>query len=86
MYINARFMCIILVANIIWRSASHYIRPLFYISPFSTIIAYASSQFSTSQLYNMILAARLVATLFGRQIVLPMDQKIGQGELAKRYG
>ena len=66
--------------------ATHYVLPLYYISPFSTIIAYASSQFSTSQLYNMILAARLVATLFGRQIVLPMDKKIGQGELAKRYG
>ena len=80
-------LCVLfLVRTSFGAPATHYVRPLYYISPFSTIIAYASSQFSTSQLYNMILAARLVATLFGRQIVLPMDKKIGQGELAKRYG
>ena len=80
-------LCVLfLVRTSLGAPATHYVLPLFYISPFSTIIAYASSQFSTSQLYKMILAARLVATLFGRQIVLPMHKKIGQGELAKRYG
>ena len=47
------------------------------ISPFSTIIADVSSQFSTSQLCNMIvLAARLIGSLFGRQIVLSMHKKM----------
>ena len=43
----------------------------------STIVADVSSQFSTSQLCNMIvLAARLMAVLFGRQIVLSMHKKL----------
>ena len=47
------------------------------ISPFSTIVADVSSQFSTSQRCNMIvLAARLMGTLFGLQIVLSMHKKM----------
>ena len=37
-------ICPILVANIIWRSVQ-YVRPFFYISPFSTVVAEASSRF-----------------------------------------
>ena len=51
----------------------------FYISPTSgsTIVADVSSQFSTSQLCNMIVfAARLMAILFRRQIVLSMHKKL----------
>ena len=44
-----------------------------------------SLQFSTSQLCNMIfLAALLMGTVFGRQMVLSMRKKNGQGELARR--
>ena len=51
--------------------ATQYVRPCFYISPFSTVVADVSSQFSTSQLCNMnIFAARLVGTFFGQQIAL----------------
>ena len=51
--------------------------PFFQISPFFTIIADVSSQFSTSQLCNVIvLAARLMRTLFGRQIVISKRKKI----------
>ena len=58
-------------------SAGQYIRPFLWISPLSTIVADVSSQFSTSQLCNMmVLAARLMDTLFGRQIVLSMHQKM----------
>ena len=39
-----RCICPILVANIIWRSVQ-YVRPFFYISPFSTVVAEASSRF-----------------------------------------
>ena len=39
-----RCICPILVANIIWRSVQ-YVRPFFYISPFSTVAAEASSRF-----------------------------------------
>ena len=47
------------------------------ISPFSTIVADVCSQFSTSQLCNMIvLAARFMGTLFGRQIVLSIKKKM----------
>ena len=80
-------LCVLfLVRTSFGAPATHYVRPLYYISPFSTIIAYASSQFSTSQLNMIVLATRLMATLFGRQIVLSIQKKIGQGELAKRYG
>ena len=80
-------LCVLfLVRTSFGAPATHYVLPLYYISPFSTIIAYASSQFSTSQLNMIVLAARSMATLFGRQIVLSIQKKIGQGELAKRYG
>ena len=64
---NTWYMCIILVANIVWRS-DHAIR-LSYLPnfSFSIIVADVSSQFSTSQRCNMIvLAACLMRTLFGR--------------------
>ena len=80
-------LCVLfLVRTSFGAPATHYVRPLYYISPFSTIIAYASSQFSTSQLNMIVLATRLMATLFGRQIVLSIQKRIGHGELAKRYG
>ena len=68
LYGNTRHMYIILVANIIWRSG-HAIRYssffLNFLSP-PYIVAGVSSQFSMSQLCNMIvLAARLMGTLFG---------------------
>ena len=48
-----------------------------WISPLSTIVADVSSQFSTLQLCNIIvLAARFMGTLFGRQIVLSMHKKV----------
>ena len=89
LYGNTRHMYIILVANIIWRSG-HAIRYssffLNFLSP-PYIVAGVSSQFSMSQLCNMIvLAARLMGTLFGPQIVLSMHKKIGQGGLARRWG
>ena len=88
-YGNTLYMYIILVANIIWRSG-HAIRYssffLNFLSP-PCIVAGVSSQFSMSQLCNMIvLAARLMGTLFGPQIVLSMHKKIGQGGLARRWG
>ena len=53
------------------------VRPFFQISPFFNIVAVVSSQFSTSQLYNVIvLAARLMRTLFGRQIVISKRKKM----------
>ena len=69
---NTRYMSIILVAHIIWRSG-HAIRSSFPLdfSSLSTIVADVSSQFSMSLLCNMIvLAARFMGSLFGRQIVL----------------
>ena len=46
-------------------------------SPFSTIVADMSSQFSTSQLCNMIvLAAPQMGTLFDRQIVLSVREEM----------
>ena len=69
-------MCIILVANIYGASATQYVRPFLQISPFSSVVADVSSQFSSSQLCNMIvLAARLIGTLFGHQIVFSMRKK-----------
>ena len=66
-YGNTLYMYIILVANIIWRFG-HEIRYssffLNFLSP-PCIVAGVSSQFSMSQLCNMIvLAARLMGTLF----------------------
>ena len=50
------------------------VRRLLFISPFSDEV---SAQFSMSQLRNMIvLAARSMGTLFGRQIVLLMRKKM----------
>ena len=43
---NTRCMCIIIVHNIICRPATQYVRPLFLISPFFTIVADVSSHFS----------------------------------------
>ena len=46
-------------------------------NPFSAMVADVSSQFPTSQLYNMIvLAVRLIGTLFRRQIVPSMHAKM----------
>ena len=78
-YGNTLYMYIILVANIIWRFG-HEIRYssffLNFLSP-PCIVAGVSSQFSMSQLCNMIvLAARLMGTLFGPQIVLSMHKKM----------
>ena len=76
MYRNTRYMCIILVANIIWRSGNA-IRSS-YLLDFSFLHHSCRRVFtvSTSQPCNMIvLAARLMGTLFGRQIVLSMHQK-----------
>ena len=107
-------MCIILVANVSWRSGQairssvlrifsflrHSCRrvvTVFYAhsyktwsfgralnrntfwpsNPFSAMVADVSSQFPTSQLYNMIvLAVRLIGTLFRRQIVPSMHAKM----------
>ena len=56
-YRNIWYMCITLVANIIWRS-SHAIRSSFLLDFFfSTIVADLFSQFFTSQLGNMIVLA-----------------------------
>ena len=74
-------MCIILVANII----SLYVRPFLWISTLSTLVTDVSSQFSTSQLCDMIVfAAHFMGTLFDHQIVLSMHKKSGKGELAGR--
>ena len=57
--------------------ATQYVRPFLLISPLSTILADVSSQFSTLPQCNMIvLAARLIETLFGRQIALLMRKKM----------
>ena len=77
MYRNTGYMCVILVANIIWRSG-HAIRSSFPLN-FSSLIIVAdvSSQFPTSQLCNtIVLAARFRGTLFGHQIVLSMHKKV----------
>ena len=77
-------MCIILVANIIGALATQYIRPFIWISPLSIRVADVSSQFSTSQLYNMIvLAARFLETLFGYQIVPSVHKKVDKNSGAK---
>ena len=80
-YRNIMFMCIILVANIIWRSG-HAIRSSFLVDfSFLHHNCEVSSQFSTSQLndlqhsYMIILAVRLMGTPFGRQIVLSIHKK-----------
>ena len=78
-------MFVILVADIIWlfghakRSSS--------LLDFS-FLHYCSHNVATTlpQRCDMIvLAARLMETLFGRQIVLLMHKKNGQGELARRW-
>ena len=83
-YRNIRYMCINLVANITW-GPGHAIRSSFpldfsslhHTSPLSTILADVSSQFSTLPQCNMIvLAARLMGTLFSRQIALSMRKKM----------
>ena len=77
-YGNTRYMYIILVANIIWPSG-HALRSSFFLNFLSPpyIVAGVSSQFSMLQLCNMIvLAARLMGTLFGPQIVLSMHKKM----------
>ena len=57
--------------------ATQYVRLFLWISPLSIIVADVSSQFSTLQLRNIIvLAARFLGTLFGRQIVLSMHKKV----------
>ena len=90
-YRNIRYMCINLVANITW-GPGHAIRSSFpldfsslhHTSPLSTILADVSSQFSTLPQCNMIvLATRLMETLFGRQIALSMRKKNGQGQMVK---
>ena len=45
LYRNARYMCIILVANIFRRSGHAIVRPLFQISPLSTVVADLSLQY-----------------------------------------
>ena len=94
-YKNIRYMCINLVANITW-GPGHAIRSSFpldfsslhHTSPLSTILADVSSQFSTLPQCNMIvLATRLMETLFGRQIALSMRKKMVKvkwSELARR--
>ena len=80
MYRNTRYMCTILVANIIWRSGNAIRSVVFlWISPVSIVVADVSSQFPASQLCNMIvLVGRFRGTLFGRQIVLSMHEKVNK--------
>ena len=77
MYRNTQYMCKIFEANIIWRSG-HAIRsslPLNF-SSFHHDCRRASQFFFASQLCNVIvLAAPLMGTLFGRQIVLQCTKK-----------
>ena len=71
MYRNTRYMCIIRAP------ATQYVRLFLWISPLSIIVADVSPQFSTSQLCNIIvLAARFLGSLFDRQIVLSMHNKV----------
>ena len=59
--------------------ATQYVRPFLWISPVSIVVADVSSQFPTSQLCNMIvLVGRFRGTLFGRQIVLSMHEKVNK--------
>ena len=85
-YGNTRHMYIILVANIIWRSG-HAIRYssffLNFLSP-PYIVAGVSSQFSMSQLCNMIVLAALNGDTFWPPNRTLNAQKNGQGELARR--
>ena len=71
-------MCIILVANIIGALATQYIRPFIWISPLSIRVADVSSQFSTSQLYNMIVLAALFGDTFWPPNRTFRAQKSGQ--------
>ena len=73
-------MCIILVANIIWRSGHPICSSFLLDFPFLHIVANVSSQFSTSQLYNII----VLADTFGRQIVLSMHKKIRENSLGTK--
>ena len=92
-YRNIRFVCIILVANIIWRSG-HAIRSSFHVDfSFLHHNCEVSSQFSTSQLYDLqhsyviILAARLMGTPFGSQIVLAIPKKmVKENSLGAKVG
>ena len=70
-------MCILRVANVIWRSG-HAIRSSFPLD-FSSLHYSCRRVFTVFyvQLRNIIvLAARFLGTLFGRQIVLSMHKKV----------
>ena len=77
MYRNTQYMCKIFEANIIWRSG-HAIHSslLLNFCSFHHDCRRASQFFFASQLCNVIvLAAPLMGTLFGRQIVLQCTKK-----------
>ena len=81
-------MCIIFVANIIWRSG-HAIRSSFLLDFSFLHHSYrrdASSQFSASQLCNMVVLAACLGHFLASKSYSFNVQKNGQGELARREG
>ena len=80
---NTRYMCIILVVNIIWRSG-HAIRSFYLLDSSFLHHSWCSRQFYTTQRCNtIVLVTHLMGTHFRRQIVLSIHKKNGQGELAR---
>ena len=74
-------MCVILVANIIWRSGQAIRSSFLLVFSLSTIVADVSSQFSVTAMLHNRFGGAFDGIIFGRQIVLSMH-KNGQGELA----
>ena len=85
MYRNARYMCIILVANIIWRSG-HAIRSSFLLDIYFL-------RYSCRRVLTVFYGTAVQHDRFGRALkedpfwpsnVILNAQKNGQGELARR--
>ena len=87
LYRNTHCMCIVIVANIIWCSSRAVRSP--FLLDFSFLHHSCRRVFTVFYVTAVIcsinvLAARLMETLFDRQMVPPMRKKTVQGELTRR--
>ena len=88
-YENTHCMCIVLVVNIIWRSGRAVRSP--FLLDFSFLHHSCRRVFTffyvTAVICNInVLAARLMETLFGRQMVIPMRKEmVKENSLGANY-
>ena len=78
-YRNIRYMCIILVANIIWRSG--HVIPSSFLLDFSFLHhsyrrVFITVFYVTAMQHMIVLTARFMGTLIGRQIVVSMHKRM----------